>query len=181
MSRTSMYEQVLGANYAVLDEPVQRFHRLSGEHELHGRVTTCQPESWLARVLCTALGTPQASGEGPIRLELLAEPRQEVWIRHFPSFRMASSLRLEHGKVVERLGAARLTFDLEAHDGKLSMRLKRLHFLAIPCPTWLMPQVVAEETGDGDRFNFNVEARVPFIGRVAKYTGHLKLEPEEAA
>ena len=180
MNGPSMYEQILGANYAVLDEPVQRFHRLSGPHELHGHVTTCPPENWLARALCTALGTPQESGEGPIRLELRAEPRQEVWIRHFPSRRMASCLRLENGAVVERLGAARLTFDLQAHGGKLVMRLKRMHFLGFPCPAWLMPQVVAEETGDAGRFHFNVEVHVPFIGRVAKYAGHLALEPEEA-
>lgn len=176
-----MYEQVLGASYAMLDEPVQRFHRLSGYQELRGHVTTHQPEGWLARALCTALGTPREAGNGPIRFELRAKPRQEVWTRHFPSRTMASCLQLENGVLVERLGAARMSFDLEAHGGKLVMRLKRLHILGVPCPAWFMPRVVAEETGNEGRFHFNVEAHMPFIGRVAKYTGHLELEPKDAA
>jgi hypothetical protein len=62
---------------------------------------------------------------------------------------------------------------LSAAGGTLEMRLRSLHFLGIPCPRWLLPRVVAEETGAGDRLHFRVEASLPLIGIVAGYRGHL--------
>ncbi|WP_369124981.1 DUF4166 domain-containing protein, partial [Enterobacter asburiae] len=50
-----------------------------------------------------------------------------------------------------------------------------------PCPAWLRPAVVAEETGDGDRFHFNVRASVPLLGVVAAYRGYLDLTTTEPA
>lgn len=58
-------------------------------------------------------------------------------------------------------------------EGRLLMRLERLRFLGIPCPRWLMPRVLAEETGDADRLLFKVEASLPWIGTVTRYRGHL--------
>ena len=41
-----------------------------------------------------------------------------------------------------------------------------------------MPHVTARETGENDRLNFQVEAVVPLIGRVASYVGYLDIPRE---
>jgi hypothetical protein len=110
-----------------------------------------------------------------MRFELDAQPESETWTRHFPSQRMRSRLVLVDRQVVERLGPARMTFDLRESGGRLEMRLRRFHFLGVPCPAWLMPRVVAEETGDGERLQFNVQAALPLAGVVAGYRGHLEI------
>ena len=94
---------------------------------------------------------------------------------------MSSRLRLEGSQLVERLGAARLVFTLDELDGRLLMRLESLRFLGIPCPAWLRPRLVAEETGEGDRLCFRIEAAVPGLGRVVGYRGHLVVPHETAA
>ena len=71
------------------------------------------------------------------------------------------------------MGLARMTFTLGAVDARLHMRLQRLRFLGVPCPAWLRPRIVAEETGEGERLHFRIEACVPGIGRVVGYRGHL--------
>jgi Domain of unknown function (DUF4166) len=70
---------------------------------------------------------------------------------------------------------------LRTADCGLRMRLQAMRFLGIPCPAWLRPRIVAEETGDGSRLHFRIEAAVPGIGRVVGYRGHLVVQDETPA
>lgn len=180
MSSASLYQRVMGSRFEQLPAAVQRFHRLSGNHSLQGWVETSAPASWLGRVLAWGLGSPQQAQEGPIHFELKAQPELERWTRHFPAKTMSSTLSLGAAAVVERLGLARLEFELLAPAGRLEMRLLNMRFLGVPCPRWLMPRILAIETGEADRLHFEVEASVPLIGRVTRYRGHV-LVPEAAA
>lgn len=179
MTEPSMYAQALGERFALLPAGVQRFHRLSGTWTLTGEVQTAAPAPGLARLLAWALGTPRWAGAGAIRFELAATPRAETWTRHFPTQTMRSTLRLAGTELHEVLGASRLRFRLRATPQALEMQLIGLHFLGLPCPRWLLPEIVARETGDGRWLCFEVSARVPGIGQVAGYRGHLHL-PEDA-
>ncbi|KGG93626.1 MULTISPECIES: DUF4166 domain-containing protein [Comamonas] len=180
MQSASLFQQAMGDEFCKLDAALQRFHGLQGEHELQGRVQTGAPRTLAAKLLALALGTPRAASEGTIHFELQASPDAETWIRIFPSQRMHSTMQLHNGHLIERLGLARLCFALQAVDGRLLMRLQRLYFLGFPCPGWLAPRIVAEETGAGEQMQFHVEAAVPLIGVVASYRGYLLL-PEEKA
>ncbi|MDM0109706.1 DUF4166 domain-containing protein [Variovorax sp. J22R24] len=177
---TSMYEQAMGESFDRLQVAVRRFHRLAGSQELHGWVDTDAPSTLPARILARCLGTPLRATSGPIRFELHAGPEAETWTRHFPAQRMTSRMSLDAGQLVEQLGAARLNFDLCEADGRLEMRLKALHFLGVPCPNWLLPHVIAEETGQRDRLHFRVQASLPFIGTVTSYRGHLTIGERES-
>ena len=181
MRPSSLYQQVMGDDFLRLPSAVQRFHRLSGTHHFEGWVETHAPATWMARVLATCLGSPQRATQGRIRFELDASGGTETWTRHFPSQTMRSRLTQQGAFVEERLGAATLRFTLHASGPGLSMALRSMGFLGIPCPRWMLPSVVAEEHGDGDRFHFRVLAALPFVGTVAHYEGHLVLGPETEA
>ena len=170
-----MYETAMGERFGRLASSVQDFHRLAGKHVLHGQVEIHAPQSMAAKFLARLLGTPLVSNRGPIKFELDARLLEETWTRYFPAKVMTSHLQLLDGQLVEKLGAARLTFALHEREGQLTMQLCRLQFLGIACPQWLMPIVTAEETGVDDRFNFHVRAEVPWVGVVASYRGYLSL------
>ena len=175
MNEPSLYERVMGDAYARLAPAVQRFHRLAGHHVLHGVVQTDAPANGLAALLARGLGSPLHAASETIRFELEAGPSVETWTRHFPGRTMSSRLRFDAGQLVEQLGVARLAFTLAEIDGRLVMRLASLRFAGIPCPGWLRPRIVAEETGADDSLYFRVEAHVPGVGRVVGYRGHLVL------
>lgn len=177
----SLYEIVLGTQYAQLAPAVQAFHRIAGVVSLHGEVETEPPASRLARWLAWCIRTPRMPVRGPIRFTLDATATKETWTRYFPRHTMRSTLSLHRGRLMERLGAVRLFFALEVEQGSLRMHLESLRFLGIPCPAWLRPAVVAEETGHGDHFHFNIRASVPLLGLVAAYRGHLDLTTMERA
>lgn len=170
-----MYENVMCESYNHLAPEVQQFHRLAGKHTLHGRVEVHAPKSLLAKLLAIFLGTPRSASEGAIKFELDAQPLAERWTRHFPLKTMTSRLQLIDGQLIEKLGVARLMFELSEKEGQLNMHLRHLYFLGIPCPAWLMPHVVAEETGRDGRLYFRVHAGVPGVGLVASYQGYLTM------
>lgn len=170
----------MGEDFLLLPGPLQQFHALAGRHVLNGRVDVRAPASCAARVLARCMGAPLEARQGPIRFELESGPVSEHWVRHFPGKTMESRLRLVSGRIVERLGAARLTFALRGNAEKLEMRLVRLHFFGVPCPRWLLPAVVAEETASTGRLHFRVHASLPFVGVVAGYQGHLELPDGES-
>jgi hypothetical protein len=174
-----MYRSVMGDAFDRLATPIQQFHSIAGFHEFHGEVKVAEPASILAKLLAIFLGTPLNASQGPIRFELAAGPATESWTRFFPGKTMHSSLTKSGHRVVERLGASRLTFELVEVDKALEMRLEKFHFLGISCPTWLSPKVMARESGGVNTLNFHIQASVPFIGIVASYTGHLNI-PSEA-
>lgn len=176
-----MYERTMGESFVRLAPEVQQFHRLAGKQTMHGRVEIHAPKSVLGKVLALFLGTPLAATQGPIKFELDAHPSEQTWTRHFPSKTMTSRLQLIDGQLVEKLGAARLVFKLTEIDGRLNMHLHRLHFFGVPCPKWLIPCVVAEETGGGGRLHFRVRADVPWVGLVASYQGYLSLSNRTTA
>lgn len=170
-----MYERAMGESFSRLAAEVQQFHRLAGKHILYGRVEVHAPKSLLAKLLAILLGTPRSASEGAIKFELDAQPEAETWSRNFPSKAMSSRLQLIDGQLVEKLGAARLMFELSEEKEKLTMHLRRLYFFGLSCPGWLMPRLVAEETGRDGCLHFLVRADVPGVGLVARYQGYLTM------
>lgn len=178
MSTLSLYEHLMGAQFARLPSAVQRFHRIAGQKTLQGWVETRTPATPLARLIAWCLGAPQSATQGAIRFELDAQPHAECWVRHFPSRTMTSRLGRAGDCMEEKLGASTLRFKLLATSEGLAMELKSMKFLGIPCPRWLLPQVVAQEHGDHEKMHFKVCATLPLLGLVVHYQGHLVLEPE---
>lgn len=175
-AQPSIYQRVLGDRFDALAKEVREFHSLQGAHKLQGAVTTSPPQNWVGRLLGLSLGTPQQAVAGCLTFDLTASSNAETWTRHFPGKSMSSVLTLREGKLQEKLGAAVLTFELRAgRDGALTMVLSRLTFWHVPCPRWLRPNILAREYGEAGALHFHVEARVPLIGLVTRYTGYVCL------
>ncbi len=175
MNSNPIYKRLLGAQFERMPPALQQFHALQGHHVLHGEVEVASPSTSLARLLARMLGSPQQAQRGPIRFELQADGAAETWTRHFPGCSMRSTFRQVAGCLEERLGAARLHFRLVFSSDKLELRLVRMYFLGVRCPSWLLPSLVAEETSQGGRLLFNISASVPVAGIVARYRGFLDL------
>lgn len=178
MNQASLYRQVMGSDFQQLARAVRQFHSLSGPHVLRGEVAIDAPHGRLASLLARCIGAPLTTTRGAIRFDLDASPGLETWTRHFPGRTMTSRLARRDAQLVERLGPARLTFRLAQAGGTLRMQLVRLHVLGVPCPSWLMPRVIAQESGDEGRLHFFVQASVAGLGLVASYRGFLELPPE---
>lgn len=176
----SMYHSVMGDAFLRLAPAVRRFHDAPGKQVFAGWSQVDAPRSLMARGLAFCLGAPLTASQGVIHFELDTSAFGEHWTRHFPGKTMTSRLVADGDRIIERLGAARLTFELCEDGGKLVMRLERMHFFGVRCPASLMPRVVAEETGHGDELHFDIHASLPLVGSVTRYRGHLAVPKEHA-
>lgn len=177
MSADTLYRQILGKQFAALDDPLRRFHSLRGHHRLRGRCTVHGAESLFGRLVCALLRLPRAVSEAPFAFELEASPAREIWTRRFSSRTMRSRLdATADGQLRERLGLATLGFSLAADAGQLSMRLQSIRVLGLPWPRRWFPEVWALERGDRGRFCFDVGARMPGFGALVAYSGYLELD-----
>lgn len=179
LSARPLYAQVMGDAFDDLDEAVRRFHSQQGHVALRGWCRIEGPSSALGRWFACLARTPANTMETAFGFELMADEAREHWTRHFPGRRMRSTMRVDNGMLVERLGLTSFHFSLHAVDGALHMELERFSVLGVPCPRRLCPRIRAVETGRDGVFHFDVSAALPLLGRITAYTGHLAFpEPE---
>jgi hypothetical protein len=174
MTRPSMYRAIMGHEaFDRLAAPIQQFHSFAGHHEFDGMVEVHAPSSPMAKLLAMLLGSPSQAAQGVIHFDLQAQPNTETWTRLFPGCTMRSTLTQSDHFIIERLGAATLFFTLIEVDGSLEMRLQKMYFLGIACPKWLRPTIIAKETAKDQQLHFQIEANVPMVGCVARYSGYI--------
>lgn len=172
-SSPSLYLQVMGSDFQLLAPELQNFHSIRGRVELSGRVAVTGPGSAAGRVMSAMFALPKATAETPFRFELEAGPAHETWRRHFPCRVMVSKMRAGAGVLVERFGPVSFHFRLQADEGRLTMLLQSVTVFGIRAPGLLMPAVTAQETGAHGKLCFSVSARLPLVGLLAEYRGHL--------
>jgi len=178
-STDSLYRQILGKDFNSLGRELQIFHSMAGRVNLAGKCEVKAPHTAIGRLIGWLFALPKATAETDFRFELEADARQETWRRHYPSRMMVSRMRVRFGTLVERLGPVDLHFKLRAGNGRLTMLLQGMTVCGIPCPRFLIPSVLAEETASPGKLHFNVAAHLPLVGVLAEYRGYLQIEREE--
>ena len=102
-------------------------------------------------------------------------PDRMIWNRRFGERKLESCFRLQQGRLIESLGPFRLQLRLEVRDDRLRYVLERATLFGIPVPRSLAPDLEAWEGEREGRYDFAVEVRLPFIGRLVRYEGLLDL------
>ena len=178
---TPVYQQHLTTRFDSLPEKVRAFHALQGKHKLEGRVTIRGAETTVGRLLAVLMGFPAEAPSQPFSFQLDATPTREVWTRLFPTRTMRSCLSVRGEYLTEAFGPIRLFFKLDTNAEKLEMHLKRMTFLGVPLPRFLIPGVQASERSAEGLFHFHIVASWPANKRVVSYTGTLDVPAEEGA
>jgi hypothetical protein len=170
----SLYQTLLGAEYARLPPEQARFHALQGRHEFLGAAQVTCGRHPLARLVAVLMGLPRRDAQVPLRFELRVTAASETWVRHFGPQCMTSVLRHRDGWLVERMGLIVVHSRLQVEADCLKMHIVRARLLGlIPLPLWLMPQVRADETASGGRIFFDIQVVWAWLGLLVAYRGFL--------
>jgi hypothetical protein len=167
----------LGADFDRLASTVRRAHvgviRLSDQ----ARVTR---GGAAANALANIMGLPPASDRMAMTVEGEHLSDRMIWNRRFGDRKFESCFRLRHGRLIELLGPFRLQLRPEARDGRLVYVLERVTLLGLPVPRSLAPALEAWEGERDGGYDFTVEVRLPFLGRLVRYEGLLDLNAPSA-
>ena len=186
-----LYARILGSAWERVPEPIRRLHGL-GTGFAAGRATVERGTSPAARLIAWAFGFPAAGTGIPVRVRFDRTAGRagvpgaggqhrsldrEIWTRTFAGRSFASEQWAGTGRsahlINERFGP--FTFGLAVVlDGDcLRIVPRRWSFLGLPMPRALMPTGDTHERVEDGRFLFHVEIRLPVVGLIVRYRGHL--------
>ena len=174
----SPFQQLLGADFATLPEPVRRFHSLAADARTEGRADITSPGGFLPWLICKLSGLPAPGRDVPVTVEFHVDGRGgEFWRRRFAERRYQSGFSVGTGRyaglLCERFFPYVFFHKLTPSDKGLRWDLVRWRLLFLPLPRWLMPVAVCFESADEDRFVFDIDAAFRIVGPVVHYRGWL--------
>lgn len=175
MRHPTLFQALVGAPYYALPDAVRALHATEGRGRHAGEVVVERGRGPLAWLCAASAGLPPAMS-APIEVTIAADAQGETWSRRFGSkAAMRSRLRPRAGLLEEPRGPLTFRFDLHVHDGVLHWHVVRVRlFGALPLPASWFDGVQCRESEVDGRYAFEVDAVLPLIGRVVRYTGWLQ-------
>jgi hypothetical protein len=170
----TLYEQLLGPGFSGLPETLRALHGVRGRETWTGRAGVVRGEGRVARLCAAVAGLPPAMRDAPASVEFIADRWSETWKRNFGGHGMASRLACHEGLLRERLGPILFHFELVAANGEISWRVASVRVLGLPLPARLFRGVQCREREWQGRYEFSVEAALPWVGLVVRYEGWLE-------
>jgi len=177
--KPSPFQQLLGADFAQLPEPVRRLHSLAADAMTEGRAEVTAATGFWAGLICKLAGLPAPGRDVPVTVAFHTDGQgREFWRRRFAGRRYASGFSAGTGR---RAGLLRESFfpfvffhRLTPIPQALRWDLVAWRLLWLPLPRFLMPPTICFESGEGDRFIFDIDVKFPIIGQVIHYRGWLR-------
>ncbi|HEV7248748.1 MAG TPA: DUF4166 domain-containing protein [Shinella sp.] len=168
-----LYRRVIGPAYATLPQPVRAMHDVIGDAGASGRAMVRRGKSLPARIVCAVMRFPP-EGEHALHVAFEECRGVERWTRDFAGHAFTSELSQRSGRLTERFGPMRFSFDLPSDATGLTMVMRGWSVLGIPMPLWLAPRSEAREWAEGEDFCFDVPIALPGIGTIVHYSGRLR-------
>jgi hypothetical protein len=174
----SPFQRLLGADFAMLPEPVRRLHGLAGDAATEGSADIVAAPGFLPGLICKLSGLPAAGRDVPVTVAFHVDGRGgEFWRRRFAGRRYASSFAAGSGRrtglLCERFFPFVFFHRLTPSAQGLQWDLVAWRLLWLPLPRRLMPPTLCFESGDGERFVFDIDVRFPIVGQLIHYRGWL--------
>lgn len=171
-----LFPGVLGPAFERLPDRVRWLHR--GAPVSARGVASVQGDSrWRARVLRAIAGLPPPTDSIALAFEVDAHATGETWLRRFGDRAMRSELgrspRIANA-LEERLGPVRLTFAYEISDDRLHWLLRELRVFGVALPLGWFRELRASCGDEQGRYAFDIDVRLPLVGRLIGYSGWLE-------
>ncbi len=171
---SALFRRLLGPAIVGLAPSLRTLHDEDGDQVWTGLAEIRTSDNPFARLLCRMIRLPARGSGVPVTVRFERRGATEHWHRRFGDRQYRSTLRIRHGRLVERMGPAASSFDVSAVDGALHMDLVGFRFLGIPLPRWARPACHAVEQEQGAAFMFDIPIDLPLFGRVIHYRGRLE-------
>ena len=171
---TALYRRLLGSEFDALPARVRELHDVEAEARWTGRADVTRGTAWLARSLATILSLPPQGADQPLSVTFTPKGDAEIWSRAFGRQRFISVQRAGGTELHETVGPVTLRMSLRPSAEALSLSMIGATALGIPVPRLLLPKISTREYEEAGRYHFEVEAVMPVIGLLVRYSGWLE-------
>ena len=173
----SLYQRVLGAEYAALSPTLRRLHDGSAR-SWQGEAAVSWGRNKFVHLLLRVARLPKQGKRVNCQVDFQQNEKGECWRRRFAQRFMYSHQALRDNQLVEVFGPFRLHLDNTVSAGGLIQRCVATYFLGLRLPTWLGLSVIAREWSVGAQMHFDVTIGLNGGLELLRYRGHL-LQQEE--
>ena len=166
--------RVLGTTRDCLPAGVRVVHDRQAPREFHGLSDVEGGRNPLAWLVARIMGLPRPGAAQRLVVRLEPDGTEEHWTRVFENSTFRSTVFARGRRLHERVGIAEFEFKPVATADGLRLDTTAMKVFGIPLPRFLLPTIRSfdRELEDGS-FGFDVEARLPLIGRLVHYRGRL--------
>jgi len=170
-----LFQQVLGADFEELPAAVRSGHQVSNTKTMRGRVDVVRGKNPLAQLAANIIGFAKTGSNKPITISMEVLDGMEIWTRTIDgqSFCSALSKASNPFEIYERFGPIKFKMKFRIEDEKLHYDIISAKMLGIPFPKFLLPKSITHERAEAGKFIFDVEVRLPLLGRLIAYKGRL--------
>ena len=173
----ALFPALLGKRWHQLAKPVQQMHGNSphvlarGIADVEGAANL--PIRWLRHLLAL----PEPGLQQPLEVTIERRGTREIWTRRFAGRRMRSVLDrvADLPLLSERLGPITLRFELLHDDKAIDWQLRSARLLGLPLPRALFGEVLSRSGFQDGRYAFQIDTRLPLLGRLVSYRGWLEI------
>ncbi len=183
--RLSPFQVLLGNDFAQLPEVVRRVHGLDRSLHAAGRADVSVAKGLLPGLICWFSGLPRPGQNILVAVAFHPDGHFcEFWERRFGKRRYVSTMRIGDprapGLLVEHFGPFALEFRLRAQTAGLAWSLVGCRLLGVRLPPLACPKIECVESGDGERFWFDIDVAFPLVGQIIYYSGWLSADTPRA-
>ena len=181
VERGAIFARAIGPAFDALPAAIRALHETSGRSLWRGQAGAEGAAGPLAALVARIIGFPPAQDVCLAEVSIMADGERAVWRRRIGGHRFSSVLSAprEGGRVRERFGPLSMDLRLTPEGGRLVYRVEGWRLGPLPLPRALGPTTTAHESVDVEgRFVFDVEIRLPLVGRVVRYRGWLVREDQ---
>jgi hypothetical protein len=176
MAATSIYMQLLGQDFALLEPTLQLVHGPAPRVHASGVVAVTYGTGPIVRLLNRIMDVPRASAATPLRLAIQRSPTRETWIRDFAGKPLRTTQWADNGLFIEAVGRTEMAMRLHIADGILRFDPVFTRFMGIKIPSWIAVSVRAEVMAQAQGWKILVETKSPILGLLFRYDGMIYLQ-----
>lgn len=176
VGRGAVFARAIGPAFDELPPAIHALHEAPGRSLWRGEAMTEGAVNPLAALAARMIGFPPAQAACPAEVSIEADGERSVWRRRIGGHAFSSVLSAPRtgGRVCERFGPLSMDLRLTPQAERLVYRVEGWRLGPMPLPRALGPTTTAHEEVDAEgRFVFDVEIRLPLVGRLVRYRGWL--------
>ena len=170
----SLYQRILGEEFALLPDVLRRFHGAPDGGRLEGLFRVERGRGRLRAWLAEIGGLPQASERVPLRLDVRVAGEEEHWTRSFGEQHLRTRQFARDGRLVELHPPWKLRIRLGATREGMLLDHERLYCFGIPLPRFVAPRVESFVEARGEAWFVAVTIGMPLLGMVCRYSGEVR-------
>lgn len=170
------YRIILGHCFRDLNPILQRFHGEQASQSAHGFLEVTRGSGLIARFIAFLMRLPEAAHAVAVHLSVVRSSRHEAWTRMFGDRPLVSRQTVHGGDLCEFFGRSSFLFDVRVVAGALHMTSYAFKLFGMPMGRWLAPQITSSECVADDGWTVAVDIRMPGVGSILQYSGHMVLQ-----